>query len=551
MKKLSVFVLISAKERGEARLEAFIRRRFSPRLKSYLIDEGPRRVGLHLRASLPKVNLVIEFSEDSDKNQKLCDLLKSTIDSRSREGKTPANIEQVILCYSSNKLPAELEIAQEWCLDNHVPYHIMWEKPIQELASDNGLYPFNAINLQINMDDIPKAKFLTEIGIEPMLIPEGLANGVFRDRVIEERFWYWDEKAAAAYLYLKESRNYPVFFESFDLLRRSVLQIVRKTFDVLKASVSDYEGTILLDLVALGVGSAEKELTILEEIFNHYHLRQIQLDPGEQIHYVPVDISFPLLQNSLRSIYSLEELRNELIKGSLRVNPILTDILRLHASQIRGNENKLVAALGLLWNIPIQNAFHAFQRIVTQNDLLLIDAEFLGDRTDEELKDSYRGKEIDAFCFHPLEMLNQAAQTKEKFRTTKAFNRSMYMPYSEFYEYYLKNGKIKVEIVDGPTPSKLLADYNLPESARNHLQFGPLKYSKSVIIMFVPKNKRLSPVIMAYSTRFEYNEFIEYIQKTGFQIIQDHLNNDIDKPKSTFGYFLLAPPSAKKRQRKP
>jgi len=549
MKRTSNFALISTKKHGEERLEAFIRRRFSSTLKSYFVEEGPKKIAFALGASLSTANLVLEFGEDSDNNYKLCEVLRLIIASKSTGRKASPNIEQVVLCYSG-KLPQELEIAQELCVEKNIPYHIAWEEPIQELSSENGLYPFNTINLQLNMEDIPMSQFLTEKGIEPMLIPEGLASGVYRDRVVEERFWYWDEKAAAAYLYLKESRNYPVFYETFDILRKSVLQIVCKAFDTLKTpSAVDSEEPLLLDLVALGVGSAEKELTILQEIFNQYHLKGIQLNPGQQIHYVPVDISFPLLQNSLRSIYSLGELRNNLINGSLIVNPILTDILRLYGSQIKGNTNKLIAALGLLWNIPIQSAFQAFRRIVTQDDLLLIDAEFLGDRSDEQLKDSYRGKEIEAFCLHPLELLNQAAQTKAQFQTTGTFNRMIYRPYSEFYEYSPKNGKLEVEIVEGPEPSKLLADYNLPESAKDHLQFGPLKYSKTVVILFLPKNTRSRPVVLAYSTRFEYNEFLSYVQKTGFQIIQSHLNNIKEESKSTFGYFLLTSPSPKNTSR--
>jgi hypothetical protein len=543
MKRTQNFVLISASKDRERRLESFIRRRYNPRLKSYFVEQGPKKIQWALKASLHFANLILEFGEDSDKNQKLCETLKSIVQGIGPGRKATLKIEHILLCYSG-ELPQEVEIAQELCLQKGIAYDIAWKEFVEELSLENGLYPFNAINLQINMDDIPKSQFLSEIGIEPMLIPEGLANVAYRDNVIEERFWYWDEKAAAAYLYLKESRNYPVFYESFDILRKSVLQIVRKTFDELWGhSEANSNETPLLDLVALGVGSAEKELTTLQEILNQYHLRHIQLEPGERIHYIPVDISFPLLQNSLRSIYSWEKLRNALIDRSLVVNPILTDILRLYASQIKGNKNKLIAALGLLWNIPTESTFQAFTRIATPNDLLLIDAEFLGNRTNEQLKDAYRGKEIEDFCLHPLELLNQASQTKAQFQTTGAFGRSIYKSYSEFSEYSPRNGRIEVEIVEGPEPSKLLEAYNLPESARGHLQFGPLKNSKTVVILFLPKIKSLTPVILAYSTRFQFDEFNDYVNTTGFQIVQQHLNND--KGNATFGYFLLKPPHAK------
>jgi len=505
------------------------------------LESNVNKIAQVLGATRDEVNVVFRFADKIEVDKKLNSLLKAIGNSETVDHKPAPKIAKLVFSYSSLKLPVAIEIAQEICMELKVPYNVLWEPLVETDITEkienetNGNGPFNSIALSLNIDDIPEARFLTES--KPILIPSELGDTVFRQHLVEERFWYWDEKASAAYYYLKESPNYEVFTNNYRVLRRNSAELISTVFE--KLSINPNE-TRLLDLVALGVGSTEKEMTLLEEIHTYYRLNKFDISPSKSFHYFPVDISFPLLQNSIRALLSRSGLRKIWLEDRLRVRPILTDILRLFDTQIMGNQNKLVAALGLLWNLPIQKAFNSFKRILTEKDLLLVDVEFIGNRTEEEIRSSYDGKESKDFFYHSLDLLREAATTTGQFETRTRYGVRL-KPYSVFKFYDRKYGEMVTETVVGNSVNKLIEKYKLPNSIKEHLNFGPLKKSQTVVILFKPSDKKVGfPIVLGYSTRFDYAELETYIEKMGFQTIKKYLDNPSDE-EATVGYFLLEP----------
>jgi len=97
-----------------------------------------------------------------------------------------------------------------------------------------------------------------------------------------------------------------------------------------------------------------------------------------------------------------------------------------------------------------------------------------------------------------------------------------------------------VEVIEGGNAKSFIEEHGLPRSAQNHLEFGPLKNSKTVIVYYQPDNDRLSPIVLGYSTRFDFPEFRDFINtKTKFKIEGDPVLDVKEEEKANYGYFLL------------
>jgi len=475
-----------------------------------------------------KIDLILEFGKDSEYNKRLCEMLQSIKDNVGEDKSMIPNINSMVLCYE-HEMPEELEECQRFCIENDIKYNILWAHTLSSKFGRALTPSFSVINLQLSMEDIPKADFLKEIAL---YIPEDLAFTTDKDKVIDEKFWYWDEQAAAHYNYLIESAPYEVFKKPFYLLIKNSYDFIERAFKIInQTSETDFPA---MDFVALGVGSAQKELHILKEIFDYY---RNDAHVTRKISYVPVDISFPLLQNSIRSLLQDKQFEDYLYEDTLNIQPILTNILALRRDQIVGHVNKLIAALGLLWNVPILKAFNAFAEIVNEKSLLLVDVEFVGSRNPEEIIKSYNNENSKRFFFHPLELLNRASQTEAFFRAHGYPRRKFYR---DFREYTWDEKKISVEVIEGGNAKSFIEEHGLPRSAQNHLEFGPLKNSKTVIVYYQPDNDRLSPIVLGYSTRFDFPEFRDFINtKTKFKIEGDPVLDVKEEEKANYGYFLL------------
>lgn len=539
------YVVVSARKSGERALSELLgySNLTSLRGPEYVVNSTDPRarkpediaMALGARYDRSKIDLILEFGKDSKENKRLCEMLHSIPVNEDEDKSTIPNINSMILCYEHG-IPKELEECQRFCLEKSISYDVLWAHTLSSKFGRALAPSFSVINLRLSMEDIPKADFLKEIAL---YIPEDLAFTTDKDKVIDEKFWYWDEQAAAYYNYLIESSPYDVFKKPFYLLTSNSYDLIDRTFKIVnKTSKTNFPA---LDFVALGVGSAQKELHILQEIFDYYRKAA---HVSRKLSYVPVDISFPLLQNSIRSLLQDKQFEDYLYADTLNIQPILTNILALRRDQIAGHVNKLIAALGLLWNVPITKAFDAFAEIVNEQSLLLVDVEFVGSRSLEEIIEPYDNEYSKRFFFHSLELLNRASHTEAFFRA-HGYPRKKF--YSDFREYTWNEKKILVEVVEGSNARSFIDELGLPRSAQNHLEFGPLKNSKTVIVYYQPDNDRLSPIVLGYSTRFEYPEYRDFIHtKTNFKIEGEPVLDTEEEDEANYGYFLLRPSSNSK-----
>jgi len=538
-------VIVSSTKIGSESLAQRYTRFLNVQPHLYNVSEGPEKLSKHIGASFSEIDLILEFNEKPEDNMKLGDLLKSIEkNNRDANGKLVPKIRQIILCYEKVVSNALIE-CQTFCQKHNIPFNIIWIGLLQTRLEKRETSGYNIIDLSLSLADIPKADLVSAwVGkrASPMLIPEGLAEMVYSDRIVEEKYWYWDEKAAAAYLYLKESPGYSVFYENYSVLDANVRDMIRASFDTFsscKTQVAEKTPCPIMDFIALGVGSAEKELRILEQIMDFYRYKNVKLGPENRIHYVPVDISFPLLQNSLRAVITRGKLQNAIVEEELEVDPVLTDFVKLHRAFLRGNSCKLIAALGLLWNVPAHVAFSAFKgNLLNEDSVLLVDIEFIGGRKDQELSSSYEGEYSKDFFFHPLELLNQASSSSDSFHVTSPWGVPLKKPYNIFSDYSLERGDVKVEVIDATEVESLIEKYGLPERVEKYLRFGTFENTKTVVILYVPKSGSSNSVVLGYSTRYDVKEFMKYI-KENFEVVRQYYDNPQSLDKSVVGYFLL------------
>lgn len=397
----------------------------------------------------------------------------------------------------------------------------------------NSKQPFKSFYLRVDLQHYPEAQF---IGGASILVPKEHAKTVYLTRVVEEKYWYWDEKGAAAYITMCQEEGYDVLRKTRDLLGKQLPNILDKVFEFF-GNIRHTQNLPPLELVVLGVGSAVKENLLLSSIIDKYgHPNVRKFGP---IHYVPVDISFPLLQNNLRSIFANKDLKECILHGKLVIDPVLTDFLTGLTGFLVKDACKLIVAQGIVWNAPIPDIFDAFKHLMTSDSLLLIDVEFVGQRTNEQIISNYEGQAAKAFFYHPLELLHIASQEKDEFFET---NGQVVRYRDAFSDFSDKKGDIKAAIVQRSSLDNFIEQYDLPDEAESKIRLSSDEKSKTVVILYVPKVQkgRSGTIVLGYSTRFEYNEFKNFLKRKGFNIKGEWLDNPSEPQKATFGHYLLS-----------
>jgi hypothetical protein len=207
-----------------------------------------------------------------------------------------------------------------------------------------------------------------------------------------------------------------------------------------------------------------------------------------------------------------------------------------------------LASLGVVWNCDVKDVFKAFRKVMCDMEetgkqcYLLVDAEFVGNRTNAQLAASYDTNEMRTLLFHPLEVLNAASKDKEAILHYDDSGTIHHIKLSNFSEYSRSNGEIKVDVLSKYDIDQFIEDYELDElTAKRYLLGGvSLANSKTVYILYIPKNWKKGkmgmprPVLLGYSTRFDRLEFDLFLKKAGFMKVYSRYNSD-----KTFGYFLL------------
>ena len=488
-------------------------------------EDVAKRLGLKLQ----EVDIVLDVDTLTKHRNRVLALLKGIIE------KTTPTLNSIQAVYGRDMNIEFLSEVLKFCAEHRISCTIIPATEVQSSVEPSSLRrllatgPYNVVEMIINRNSVPETQFLRS---SRTFIPTGLPQTLFRNKIVDEQYWYWDEKGAALWLYLKDSKNYPFFTETYEVLQSNVAHIRDIVFERLSQDRS-----AAIDVVTLGVGSAEKELLIIRAILDEYRRRRVRVE--SPLYYIPLDISFPLLQNSIRIMFSDSGIREQIEKRNLVIRPILTDFLRTPGQLIATpNEAKVITALGLLTNVSRTEALIALRNLMTDNMLLLIDAELIGGRTDNDLIKEYSGDEVSDFLYHPVDMLC-ASIPGESFRT-EVKGRLSDVSYDCFKCYSRGAGKVIVDVVDDDNISALEAKYGVPEAAiRGFGSLSDSENSKVIVIIFKPEDKKVTPIILGYSAKYEYRELKECLTTSGFTIIEEYLNNASEPTRSSFGYFLL------------
>jgi len=395
--------------------------------------------------------------------------------------------------------------------------------------------PLNEIKVLVDFDKIPEAD--AQLWRKGMLVPKKLAGEVMYYWVIDEQYWYWDEKGAGAYNALLGSDDYRVLQPNIDVLEKNKNSAIDAAIEFFRSKGSGVLPAV--DFIALGVGTGEKELHLLDTLL--LELSKASGLKGYQVYYVPLDISFPLLENSLRGVLSHDSFKSAISTNKLTIAPILADFMKIPLNEFGNPKNrfKLISALGIVWNAPVPDVFNALRSLIDKDRLLLIDVELVGTREGHQIASSYSNEEAKSFFYHPLELLWLAS--KHQNVAFKTINGEV--KYYSTFEYYSRdNGQITATTVDSNTIYKFLDENNLPANARSKIMMPSEQDSmgsKTVIIYYKPTDHKIKTVVLGYSTRFTYKAFTNYIEKAGLSIYAEFLDNQQCKSKAMHAYFLL------------
>jgi uncharacterized SAM-dependent methyltransferase len=214
---------------------------------------------------------------------------------------------------------------------------------------------------------------------------------------VPEKFWYWHEESSILWQKLtSKSSSYEVTAITKKLLNDNADKILNIIKSENKNSLES------IDFIDLGVGTPEKDQIVISEIFKHFQ------DYSKcNIDYFPVDISFPLIEYTIRWILRIKK---EHPDQNLKIVPILGDFEKINEADYQTilgeNRVKLVALLGnTLGNLIEGEIFQKIHSILGEQGYLLVDVEYSDNIDDDELKKQYHTKEMYDFVFHPLELL--------------------------------------------------------------------------------------------------------------------------------------------------
>ena len=372
------------------------------------------------------------------------------------------------------------------------------------------------IHFKVNVVDIPNT-----VAVEDMMVPPDLARAALDYRVIEEKYWYYGEHGAAAFLSLtKDSKSYMVFQHSLMLLQSKIHKILDLAFDQFAEMVGSTNRESLpeqntplpqIDLISLGVGGIDKEYEILRSFLARYRIAN---GVGSKITFRPVELSFPLLVNAIQSLDQQLSLNN--ISENIDLKPYLADFYNTISEDFGKNPFRFITALEIVPNATFPDIFNTFRKIMTKKSLLLIDMSIVGNRSDEEICASYVGNDVNTFLFEPLSLLNRASKSGKEIES--AARRSL-GNLADFKDYNRDKGEIKARIVSTDSLDGFIAEFKLPKKSRDMIRISSEPGSKTVVLVYVPNDPTNNPVVLGYSTRFEKNEFMEELYSRGFDIV--------------------------------
>ncbi|MDH4241393.1 MAG: L-histidine N(alpha)-methyltransferase [Phycisphaerae bacterium] len=290
-------------------------------------------------------------------------------------------------------------------------------------------------------------KILTSLEIK-----RELQINIYHDKEIDQKFLYWDVEAARRWGNLCASPAYELHHISKQILFRHMLDIYNR--------IAEDSGRKAFDFVNLGVGSGEKDKYILAIL--------TEKAAPSVVRYYPIDLSFPMLQETTKYLGGL-------LEQNIEVNCVVGDILKLHRynSILRESNNpKLVAFLGgSLGNFREDDILNEIHKFMDPNDYLILGVECTVGRGDDQLAEEYIGEELKDLVFGPLE---QYVDTTEASKARDTFH-----------------CEVK--------------------------QHGNVPNSKTI---FMRCRFRGSPITLAFSTKYDKASLMQYLVDRRFSILQ-------------------------------
>jgi uncharacterized SAM-dependent methyltransferase len=212
---------------------------------------------------------------------------------------------------------------------------------------------------------------------------------------IDQKFLYWDVRAAMRWQKLAEASTYMTAQTSMNILaargREIIFEFKRRT------TRSNFT------FINFGVGTGTKDYLILDQLLSH--------DQSARVLYVPIDESLPMIH---LTILQLQELMGR-YSDRLKVCFVLDDFANADRFNTRVSDQevswfghsdytRLVAFLGgSLGNFPERLVLDQIRTLMRPKiDMLLLGIEYIGNRDERELALNYDNEGNREFVYGPI-----------------------------------------------------------------------------------------------------------------------------------------------------
>jgi len=286
---------------------------------------------------------------------------------------------------------------------------------------------------------------------------------------IDQKYLYWDVRAALRWQKIARSSTYLTSQTSTNMWRRYAGPIIKSVVDDCQASHFSF--------INFGVGTGEKDNLILQSLLEQTSGRLL---------YFPIDESLSMLQ------ITIQELQDVMLHAGdrLRLHYILDDFNNVHRFRdyVRGIERqnfrrqRVTRILGFLGG-SIGNFYEAeilrtLQAMMTPNDYLILGVEMVAGRDDDTLIANYSDKRMKEFLYGPISDLEGIPPNWE-----------------QLFSYEVKHGDPRYTHVD---------------NART-------------VVGWVTHRE---PIEMFYSTKYEAAPLEEFLKSLDFDVVQKFVSDD-------------------------
>jgi hypothetical protein len=215
-----------------------------------------------------------------------------------------------------------------------------------------------------------------------------LKRCLFEEKVIDQKFLYWNVDSSRLWVNICEHSTYPLYNRSISLLTNN---FGNEIIPLLKSI-----GFESPSFVNIGVGSGLKDFIILKNLLNHY----------SSVYYFPIDISYPMIQETIKHVIPLiESYPTKLFSKAILGN---IESLKRYQKIIRPN-NSVGVVYGFLGsnisNFRENTILDIFHANMTKDDILLMEVDLLGYRSDENILEGYSDIDNKNFIWQPLSFL--------------------------------------------------------------------------------------------------------------------------------------------------